>query len=171
MSVCIVPGCAREGTGRIEAGLDLGLCDPHLAALQRTCKGKQQLEYARLAVRESARLAAAGRRRRSRRTPAPYLCPLGTHWHVGNQLVDGDGQVDPAARDAAAAVKTRLRPGQVYDLTDAWRPGRATRPPRGGGDWTLAATVGCAAPVSRPDSPAAHATEMEKHAKLTGRAP
>lgn len=143
MPACIVPGCAREGTGRVEAGLDLGLCDPHLAALQRTCKGKHRLAYPRLAAREAARLAAcASHRRRTRRTPAPYACPLGTHWHVGNQLVDGDGQVDPESAAAAAAVKYRLRPGQLADLIVAWAPGRATRPPRGGGDWVKPATVG-----------------------------
>lgn len=128
MPTCIVESCRRTQAGHLEAGLDLQLCGNHLTALRRMCKGKNQLAYARLAVREIARLRAAGRTR-SGRVPVTYACKLCGAWHVGHQGGGrADVEVDQDARDAAAAVRALLTPGQLYDLTTSWRHGRATRP-------------------------------------------
>ena len=129
MPTCIVTPCHHTPTGHLEAGLNLGLCGHHLAALQRMCKGKNQLAYAKLAVREIARLHAAGRTRRGR-TPVAYSCHLCLTWHIGHQ---GSGRrrrvdVDQDARAAAAAVRALLTTAQLHDLTSAWRHGRALRP-------------------------------------------
>ena len=140
MLTCIVTRCPGQRLSVLEAGLDLRLCAGHLAALQRMCKGKTQLAYAKLAVREAARLVATGASRRRRRRPVPYECGLGAGWHVGHPLEAGDGAVAPAAREAAAAVRYSLSRNQLDLLTDTWRHGRSQRPPPRGGHATAAGT-------------------------------
>jgi hypothetical protein len=130
LASCAVPVCSGERVAVLEAGMDLRLCARHLRGLRLMCKGKAQLAYAKLAVRESNRLISAGKSRRPGRRPGPYTCGLCVFWHVGHQHVAGDDGVAAAGREAAAAVRSFLSSGQLDMLADAWRHGRAMRPLR-----------------------------------------
>lgn len=130
MPTSCIAGCSLPAADVDEAGLRLGLCIRHLRALRGMCKGKQSLAYAKLAVREAARLVATGATHRPGRTPTAYRCHLCPGaWHVGHQEIGGDGRPADAAA-AAAAVRDRLTSGQLDHLCIAWRPGIARRPAR-----------------------------------------
>lgn len=116
---CIAVHCTRERAPRLEAGVDLMLCTKHLNALRRTCRGKQGMAYAKLAVREAARLVDAGASRHRQKTLVAYRCALCGTWHTGHQH---GSHLDTAAREAAAAVHLTIAPRHLDALLTAWKP-------------------------------------------------
>ncbi len=128
VNACLAAGCNRPVSGVLIAGVLIELCGTCLTLAARMCVGKKPMSNPGLARREADRLAAYNRskanggRYRSGRAPRPYRCRLCRSWHVGNQLIDGDGNPVESLRaaDALVAMLTRSQLRQVIDA-DAFR--------------------------------------------------